>query len=148
MLGVDGALGRARADQRMQLVDEQDNLAVRLLDLLEHGLETVFEFAAVLGPGEHGAEIERDHALVAQAFGHIAGDDAAGEALDDGGFAHAGLADEHGIVLGAAAEDLNHAANLLVAADDGIEFAAAREIGEVFGVFFESLEFGLRDSGR
>ena len=101
--GVDGALGRARADQRVQLVDEQDDLAVRFLDFLEHGFEPVFELAAIFCAGEHGAQVERDDALVAQALGHVAGDDAAGEALDDGGFAHAGLADEHGIVFGAAA---------------------------------------------
>ena len=31
--GVDGALGRARADDRVQLVDEEDDLAGRVLDL-------------------------------------------------------------------------------------------------------------------
>ena len=141
--GVDGAFGRARADQRVQLVDEEDDLAVRFLDFLEHGLEPVFELAAIFCAGEHGAEVERDHALVAQALGHVAGDDAAGEALDDGGFAHAGLADEHRIVFGAAAQHLDHAANLFVAADDGIELAAARQIGEILGVFFQRLKFAF-----
>ena len=41
--------------------------------------------------------------LVLQALGHVALDDALGEALDDGGLADAGLADEHRVVLGAAA---------------------------------------------
>ena len=81
-------------------------------------------------------------------FGHVAGDDAAGEALDDGGFAHAGLADQHGIVFGAAAQHLDDAANLLVAADDWIELAAAGKIGQILGVFFQGLELCLRGSGR
>ena len=101
--GVDGAFGCARADQRVQLVDEEDDLAVRFFDFFEDGLEAVFKLAAIFCAGEHGAEVERDDALVAQAFGHVAGDDAAREAFDDGGFADAGLADEHRIVLGAAA---------------------------------------------
>ena len=75
--------------------------------------------------------------------GHVAGDDAAGEALDDGGFADAGFADQYGVVLGAAAEHLDDAANLFVAADDGVELAAAREFGEIFSVLFEGLEFAL-----
>ncbi len=116
---------------------------LRFLDFLEDGLEAVFELAAIFCAGEHGAQVERDDALVAQALGHVAGDDAAGEALDDGGFAHAGLADEHGIVFGAAAEHLDDAANLFVAADDGIELAAAGEFGEILGVFFERLEFAF-----
>ena len=70
-------------------------------------------------------------------------DDAPREAFDDGGLADAGLTDEDGVVLGAAGEDLDDAADLLVAADDGVEFALARQIGEVFGVFFEGLELGL-----
>ena len=116
---------------------------LRLFDFLEHGLEAVFELAAILCAGEHGAEVERDDALVSQAFGHVAGDDAAGEAFDDGGLAHAGLADEDGIVFGAAREHLDDAANLLVAADDRVELAAAREFGQVLGVFFERLEFAF-----
>jgi hypothetical protein len=51
--------------------------------------------------------------------GHVAGDDALGEALGDRGLADAGLADQHGVVLGAAREDLDDAADLVVAADDG-----------------------------
>jgi hypothetical protein len=53
-------------------------------------------------------------------------DDALREALDDGGLAHAGLADEDGIVLGAAREDLDGAADFGVAADDRVELALAR----------------------
>ena len=143
--GVDGALGSACADQRVQLVDEENDFAVRFFDLLEHGLEAVFKLAAIFCAGEHGAEVKRDDALVAQALGHVAGDDAAGEAFDDGGFAHAGFANEDGVVLGAAAQDLNDAADLFVAADDGVELAAAREFGQVLGVFFQGLElaFGI-----
>ena len=65
----------------------------------------------------------RDDALVFHRVRHIAGNDAAGEALDDGGLADAGLADEHRVVLGAAGEHLQHAADLVVAADDRIDLA-------------------------
>jgi len=41
---------------------------------------------------------------------HVAIDDPLGEALDDGRLAHARLAEEHGIVLRAAAENLDDAA--------------------------------------
>jgi hypothetical protein len=127
----------------VQLVDEEHDLAVRFFDLLEHRLEAVFELTAIFCAGEHGAEIEGNDALVFQALRDIAFDDAAGEAFNDSGLPHAGLADEHRIVFCAAAQHLDHAANLLVAADNGIELAAAGEIGEIFRVFFQSLERGL-----
>ena len=61
--------------------------------------------------------------LVLEALGHVAVDDAAGQALDDGGLADAGLADQHRVVLGAAREHLDDPADLLVAADDRVELA-------------------------
>ena len=101
--GVDRALGGAGADDRVQLVHEQDHLALGLGDLLEHGLQPVLELAAVLGAGDQRADVERDHALALEALGHVARHDPLGEALGDGGLAHAGLADQHRVVLGAAA---------------------------------------------
>ena len=102
--GVHRALGRAGADDRVQLVDEQDDLALGVLDLLEHGLEALLELAAVLGARDERAQVERDDALVLQALGHVAAHDALGEALGDGGLADARLADEHRVVLGPPAE--------------------------------------------
>ena len=79
-------------------------------------------------------------------FGHFAVDDALGEAFDNCRLAHARLADEHRVVLGAAREHLHRAADLVVAADDRIELAARRARGEIDGVFLEraALLFGLR----
>ena len=132
--GVHRPLGRPRADDGVQLVDERDDLPLGGLDLGEDGLEPLLELAAVLGPGDHRAEVEGDEALVAQGLGDVAGDDALGQALDDGGLADAGLADEDGVVLGAAAEHLDDAADLGVAADDRVEPALARVGGEVAAV--------------
>ena len=72
----------------------------RVLDLLQHGLEPFLELAAVLGAGDHRAEVERDELLVPQRLRHVAGDDALGQALDDRGLADPGLTDQHRVVLG------------------------------------------------
>ena len=55
---VDGAFGRAGAHERVQLVDEQDDVAAGA-DLLEHLLEALLEVAAVAGAGDERAEVER-----------------------------------------------------------------------------------------
>ena len=121
---VHRALGRAGADDRVQLVDEQDDLALGVLDLLEDGLEALLELAAELRAGDERAQVEPDDALVLEPLGHVAADDALGEALDDRGLADARLADQHRVVLGPAREDLDDAPDLLVAADDRVELAA------------------------
>ena len=89
-----------------------------------------------------------DEALVLQRLGDVAAHDALRDALDDGGLADAGLADEHGVVLRAAREHLHHAADLLVAADDRIDLALARGVREVAAVLLERLELPLRDRDR
>ena len=45
--------GGAGAHDRVQLVDEGDDLALGVGDLLEHGLQPLLELAAVLGAGHH-----------------------------------------------------------------------------------------------
>ena len=129
--GVDRTLGTAGADDRVQLVDEGDDLALGVGDLLEDGLQPVLELAAVLRARDHRTDVERDDALVAQALGHVALDDAPREPFDDRGLADAGLADEHRVVLRAAREHLDDSPDLLVAPDHRVEPALARLFGEV-----------------
>ncbi len=140
---VHRALGGAGADDGVQLVDEEDDLALGRLHLLQHGLQALLELAAELGAGDERAHVERDDALVLQALGHVAADDALREALDDGGLADARLADQHGVVLGAPRQHLDDAADLLVAADHRVELALAGELGEVAPVLLERLVGGL-----
>ena len=128
--GVDRALRGARADERVELVDEQDDVAARL-DLLEHLLEALLEVAAVAGTGDERAEVERVDLLALQRLRHLFADDVLREALDDGGLADARLADQHRVVLGPARQDLHDPLDLLLAADHRVELAVARELGEV-----------------
>ena len=66
--GVHGAFGLAGADDGVQLVDEQDDLALGFLHFLEHRLEPLLELAAVLGAGDQRAHVQGDDALVLQAL--------------------------------------------------------------------------------
>jgi len=146
--GVHRAFSRAGADDGVQLVDEGDDLATRVGDFLQHRLEALLELTAVLRAGDHRAEVEGQHALVLEAFGNVALDDAVREAFDDGGLADARFADEHRIVLRASREHLDHAADLLIAADDWVELSATGVFGQVATVLFERLEGLLRILAR
>src|SRR5439155_5204891 len=70
--------------------------------------------------------------------------DAQGQPFDDRRLADTWLADQHGVVLRAAAEHLNDAANLLVAADHRIELAETGVLSQIATVFFEGLVSFLR----
>ena len=139
---VAAAFGPARADHRVQLVDEEDHVA-GVGHFAEHGLEPLLELAAELGAGHQRAHVQGDDPLVLQALRHVAVDDPQGQPLDDGRLAHARLADQHGIVLRPPRKDLDHAADLLVAADHRVELALPGPLDQVDAVALQGLELGL-----
>ncbi len=100
--GVHGALGLAGSDDGVQLVDEQDDVP-GLDHLIDQGLEALLELAPIFGPGDHGGHVQLDDLLPQEGGGHVPGGDPLGQALDDRRLAHAGLPDDRGVVLLAAA---------------------------------------------
>jgi len=142
--GVGAALGASGADHRVQFVDEHDHVAAGVLHFPEHGLQPVLEFAAELGAGDHRAHVQGDDPFVLQALGHVALHDAQRQAFGDRRLAHAGLADQHGVVLGAAGQHLDHAADFAVAADHRIQLALAGALHQVDAIPLQSLELVLR----
>jgi hypothetical protein len=120
----------APAPISVDLVDEQDGARL-LLELLEHALEALFEVAAVLGARQQRAHVQRVDDRVREDFGHVVLRDAPGQALGDGRLAHAGLADQQRVVLAAAAQHLDDALDLVLAADQRIDLAVARHLVEV-----------------
>ena len=136
--GVDRALGGAGADEVVQLVDEQDDVAA-LGDLLHHLLQALLELAAVLRAGDERRQVERVDLLVLQQLGHVGRGDALREPLDDGGLADAGLADQHGVVLRAPREDLHDPLDLGLAPHARVELAFGGELGQVAPELVEQL---------
>ena len=128
--GVHRAFGRAGAHDGVQLVNEQDDV-LRAANLVHDRLDALLELAAILGAGDHQGQVERDDALVAKQFRHVAGGDFLGQAFDDGRLAHAGFAEQHRVVLGAAAENLDDPLDLVLAADDRVHLAFAGDLGQV-----------------
>jgi hypothetical protein len=106
----------------VELVDEEDDLALGSLISLRTALSRSSNSPRYLAPATMAPMSSATTRLSLRPRGRRRRR-CAGEALDDGGLADAGLADQDGVVLRAAREDLHHAADLLVAADDGVELA-------------------------
>ena len=134
--GIDRPFGRARANQGMQFVDEQDHVA-GLHDLLHDHLQAFFKLPPILGPGDQGPQVQGDHAPVQEIVGHVHRDDALGQPFDDRSFSNAGFADESRVVLGTATQDLQHPFDFIAAADDGIQHGVLRQLREIPAEFIE-----------
>ena len=141
---VQRALGLAGAHDRVQFVYEEDDLALALLDLVEHGLQPFLKLAAELGARDQRAHVERKDRVVLEPFRHVAAVDADSQPFDYGRLADAWLADQHRVVLRLAAQDADHAADLLVAADDRVELVVARGFDKVASVLLQHVVSVLR----
>ena len=121
----------------MHLVDEQDDIAFGLFDLVQNTFQPFFKLAAIFGAGNQAAHIERHQLAVLQGIGNVAIGDAQCEALSDCGFSDTGFADQHGVVFGTAGKDLDGTADFLVTADHRVQLACARYLGQVAGEFLQ-----------
>ena len=124
---------RAGADRGVHFVDEEN----RLRPGGERGddrLEALLEVAAIPRACQQRAGIERKDFRILQRALHIVVKKPRGEALGHGGLADAWIADEHGVVLAAAAEHFDRPLELLGASDQRIEQSLTRPFGQVHAV--------------
>ena len=69
--GVHGALGSASTDERMQLIDEQDDIAFLMFEIPQHALETILELAAELGACDESAQVQGEDLLMFDAVRYV-----------------------------------------------------------------------------
>ncbi len=122
----------------MNFIDEQ-NRARLLLDFREHRLQALLEIASILGARHQRAHVERIDRGIQQHVGHLVLDDHAGQAFRDRRLADARLAHVQGIVLAPAAQDLDGAFDLELAADQRIDLALARRLVQVGRIFLQRI---------
>src|SRR5208283_2500308 len=106
-----------RTDDRVQLIDEEDDI-LGATNLIHYSLDSLFELATIFCPGYQEREIERDDAFIAQQFRHVAGRGFLSQPFDDGGLPNPCFTEQHWVVFGASAENLNYAFDLVLATDD------------------------------
>jgi hypothetical protein len=141
---VDRPFGGAGTDHRMKFVDEEDDLALGIGDLLQHRLEALLELTAIFRARDQRAHVEPDDRLVLEPLGHVAAHDALRQALHDGGFTDPRLTNQDGVVLRATRQHLDHPTNLFVAADDRIELALLGQSRQIPAITLERLVLALR----
>ena len=131
-------------DHRVDLVDEQDDLSLRTLYLGQDSLQSFFKLPAVFRTRDERTHIEREQLPPFECLRHIPTDDPLGQPLGDGRLAHARFTQEDGVILGTSGEDLDGSSDLLVTADDRIQFALRGGFCEVSTVLLQRLVRHLR----
>ena len=97
--GIHCPFGCSGSDDRVQFVDEEENLALRRLDLFQDGFEPFLKFTAKFGTGDKGTHIQGKKFFVFEAFGDIAFHDTNSQSFHDCSFSDSWFTDEHRIIL-------------------------------------------------
>ena len=129
--GLHRAGGTSRAHEGMDLVDEQDDFAGGIHDLLHDAFQTLFELTLIFRARDKGAHVQGIDLLGLQVLRHVAGDDVLGDTLRNGGLAHARFTHQDRVVLGPPGEDLEHPPDFVVPADDRVELPGGSPLVEV-----------------
>ena len=127
----------------MQFVNKQNGFIVAL-HFLNDAFEAIFYLALVGRSGHQCSQIELEQHGRGQVPRHALRNNVLGEAVDQRGFAHARLADDKHVGLGAPPQNLHHHPRLTIAPDNGIGFALPGQRGAVHAVLEQ--RFALRGS--
>ncbi len=133
--GIHGPLCFTSPHHGVQLIDKQDNPPLLLRQLIQDILQALLKLSAELSTCQQRAQIQRQQTLILQAFGHLTIDNTLGQALNYRRLAHTRLADQYRIILSSALQDLNSAANFVIAANHRVEATRLGSSGQIDRIF-------------
>ena len=128
-----------RANKRVNFVDKQHDFAIGVGHLFDYRLEPFFKLTLIFGTRHQQAHVERHNDFGLQVFGNIALHNTLGKPFDNGCFANTGFTNQHGVIFGSAAQNLEHSPNFFVSSDYGVNFTRAGSFVEVHAVSFQRL---------
>ena len=128
------ALGAARADNRVHLVDKENHVP-RPADLRENVTDALFKLAAVFGPRQNTCQIEPIELLSHQSLRRLSARQPLRQRLDNCSLPHARFSDERGVILVLAAQNLLNLAELTFAPDDRLH--SRRLFNHIFTILLQ-----------
>ena len=128
--------------QIVDFVNDQDDVAA-LLDFGNQALHPALELTTELSTCHQGGQIQQKDLLVPKLVGYIPLHDPLGQALGNGGLAHAGFAHQAGIVFLAAVQNLNDPLCLHIPADDLVQLALPGPGSQIHAVVIQELMLAL-----
>ena len=128
--------------QIVDLIDHQDDIAA-LLDLTDQALHAALKLTAELGARNQCSKIKQEYFLIPKLVGHLACCDPLGKTFRDGRLTDTGLADQTGVILLTAVEDLDHTLRLNISADHLIQLSGLSSASQIHTVAVQEFMLGL-----
>ena len=141
---INRSLGASGAYDRVEFVNEKNDGARCFIDFFQNRLQPVLKFSAEFCPGKQRPQIEGKHPFVFKGFGDIPRYDSLGKPFNDGCLSDPRFADDDGIILCPAGQDLHDPADLFIAADHRIKLSFSGFFRQVAAVSLKRLVFLFR----
>ena len=135
------------ADDRVQLIDKQNDLSIRILDIVKNGFQTLLELATILCTGNQCAHIECKKLLIFESLRDITLDDSLRKAFDNGRLTNTGFTDQYRVILGLTGKNSNHITDLLISSDDRIQLLLSCPFHHIVSVFLKCIISSFRIIG-
>ena len=131
------AVAFSGSDNRMQLVDEENDIAIACLYFIENRFQTFLKLTTEFCTGNQCPHIQRKQPSVFQVIRYVSTDDSKCQSFCYGRFTHARFTYQAGIVFCFSGKNSDHITNFIIPADDRIKFLLAGKLHKILPVFIQ-----------
>ncbi|PJE80378.1 hypothetical protein CI610_00661 [invertebrate metagenome] len=121
--GIHGTIGFTGTYHGMELIHKQDNLPLLLGNFFQHAFQALFKFSPIFCAGNQSAHIQRQQPFSFQPFRHFPINDALCQSLNDSGFTHPWLTNQHRVIFRSSLQNLYGTTNFIVSPNNRIQFS-------------------------
>ena len=139
--GINRALCRTCPDDGMDFINEKNDIACRLY-ILQCLFHAFLKFPTIFRACDHSGQIQRKNPLMPQGIGHIAITDFLRQTLHNRRFPDTGVTHQAGVILRSAAQNPNDTLNLLLSADNRVEFSLLCQCRHISAEFIQCFRLG------
>ena len=137
--GIKGSVCLACTDNRMQLINKQDDLTITVLHILKHGFQTLLEFTTILRTCNQCTHIQCKNLLILQSFRNITIYNPLCKPFHNRGLTNTGFTNQNRVILRLTGKDTNHIPDLLITADDRIKLLLSCFLHKILTVLLQGI---------
>ena len=129
----------ACTNNRMQLINKEDNLTFALSNLIQNGFQSLLKFTTEFCACNQRTHIQREDGFILQAVGYILFHDTLCQTFCNGGFADTGFTNQNRVVFRLSGQNTDDVSDFIVTPNHRIKLFASCLFHQVCAVFLQSI---------
>ena len=137
---IHGTFCVTRPNQIMDFINYKNNISA-FLDFPDQALHTAFELPTELCTGNQCCQIQQKYFFLPKLVGNLSGCDSLSQSFRNSSLAHTRFANQAGVILLSAVQDLDHTFRFHIPADHLIQLTLPGTAGQVHAITVQELVF-------